>query len=133
MASQTPIALVFHGHFYQPPRENPWTDEVSREPSALPYHDWNERILSECYRANAFARVYGAGGRLQTLVNNYSHLSFNVGPTLARWIDKVDSARRATVAPRSAGGSTISSAGSGARPRASGCPRPRPIPPPWSR
>jgi alpha-amylase/alpha-mannosidase (GH57 family) len=90
MASHTPIALVIHGHFYQPPRENPWTDEVSREPSALPYHDWNERILSECYRANAFARVYGAGGRLQTLVNNYSHLSFNVGPTLARWIDKVD-------------------------------------------
>ncbi len=90
MASSTPIALVIHGHFYQPPRENPWTDEVSREPSALPYHDWNERILSECYRANAFARVYGSAGRLHTLVNNYSHLSFNIGPTLARWIDRVD-------------------------------------------
>jgi alpha-amylase/alpha-mannosidase (GH57 family) len=86
----TPIALVVHGHFYQPPRENPWTDAVSREPSAAPYHDWNERILSECYRANAFARVYGSGGRIQTLVNNYTHLSFNVGPTLARWIDTTD-------------------------------------------
>jgi alpha-amylase/alpha-mannosidase (GH57 family) len=84
------IALVVHGHFYQPPRENPWTDAVSREPSAAPYHDWNERILSECYRANAFARVYGPGGRIQGLVNNYTHLSFNVGPTLARWIDVTD-------------------------------------------
>jgi alpha-amylase/alpha-mannosidase (GH57 family) len=90
MPSTTPIALVIHGHFYQPPRENPWTDEVSPEPSAAPYHDWNQRILSECYRANAFARVYGTAGRIQTLVNNYSHLSFNVGPTLARWIEVHD-------------------------------------------
>jgi alpha-amylase/alpha-mannosidase (GH57 family) len=86
----TPIALVVHGHFYQPPRENPWTDAVSREPSAAPYHDWNERILSESYRANAFARIHGPGGRIQALVNNYTHLSFNVGPTLARWIDATD-------------------------------------------
>jgi alpha-amylase/alpha-mannosidase (GH57 family) len=85
-----PIALIVHGHFYQPPRENPWTDEVPREPSAAPFHDWNERIHAECYRANAFARLYGARDRVRRLTNNYAHLSFNFGPTLARWIERAD-------------------------------------------
>jgi alpha-amylase/alpha-mannosidase (GH57 family) len=84
------IALVVHGHFYQPPRENPWTDEVSREPSATPFHDWNERISAECYRANAFARLHGANDRIRSLVNNYAHLSFNIGPTLARYVERFD-------------------------------------------
>jgi alpha-amylase/alpha-mannosidase (GH57 family) len=85
-----PTALVVHGHFYQPPRENPWTDEITREPSAAPFHDWNERILAECYRANAFARIFGPSEDIQGLVNNYAHISFNVGPTLARFIARRD-------------------------------------------
>ena len=85
-----PTALVVHGHFYQPPRENPWTDEITREPSAAPFHDWNERILAECYRANAFARIFGPSEDIQSLVNNYAHISFNVGPTLARFIARRD-------------------------------------------
>jgi hypothetical protein len=64
-------ALIIHGHFYQPPRENPWTGEVEREVSAAPYHDWNERIHAECYAANAAALV---GSHR---VNNYAHISFN--------------------------------------------------------
>ncbi|HEY0707879.1 MAG TPA: glycoside hydrolase, partial [Polyangia bacterium] len=85
-----PIALVVHGHFYQPPRENPWTDHITREPSAAPFHDWNARISAECYRANAFARLYGHSENIEALVNNYAYLSFNFGPTLARWIDRLD-------------------------------------------
>ena len=88
----SPIALVVHGHFYQPPRENPWTDQIPREPSAAPYHDWNERIHAESYRANAFARIHGGDGRIESIVNNYERLSFNVGPTLARWISRQDPA-----------------------------------------
>jgi hypothetical protein len=88
----SPIALVVHGHFYQPPRENPWTDQIPREPSAAPHHDWNERIDAESYRANAFARIHGADGRIESIVNNYERLSFNVGPTLARWIGRQDPA-----------------------------------------
>ena len=56
-------ALVVHGYFYQPPRENPWTEMVEREPSAEPYHDWNERIYHESYRQtyrDLFARVFDA-------------------------------------------------------------------------
>jgi hypothetical protein len=90
MSTPPSIALVVHGHFYQPPRENPWTDRVPREPSAAPEHDWNERILAECYRANAFARLHGARDTVRALINNYAHMSFNVGPTLARWIAERD-------------------------------------------
>jgi alpha-amylase/alpha-mannosidase (GH57 family) len=85
-----PIALVAHGHFYQPPRDNPWTDEVPREPSAAPFHDWNARIHAECYRANAYARIYGKDDRVRAMVNNYARLSFNFGPTLTRWIARHD-------------------------------------------
>jgi alpha-amylase/alpha-mannosidase (GH57 family) len=78
--------VCIHGHFYQPPRENPWLDAVERQDSASPYHDWNERIAVECYRPNAFARVLDAHGRIDRLVNNYARISFNVGPTLMAWL-----------------------------------------------
>jgi len=81
------VTLVVHGHFYQPPRENPWTEEVAREPSAAPAHDWNERITSECYRPNAAARVVDGRNRLLALVDNYRLLSFNFGPTLTSWLE----------------------------------------------
>ncbi len=98
MRSNDRIALVVHGHFYQPPRENPWTDEVPREPSAAPAHDWNERINDECYRANAFARIFGPDDRIREMVNNYAYLSFNFGPTLARWIERHDPRTHARLA-----------------------------------
>src|SRR5262245_54469903 len=75
-------ALIFHGHFYQPPRENPWTGEVEQEVSAAPFHDWNERIHAECYGPNAAARVG------DHIVNNYAKISFNFGPTLLSWMEK---------------------------------------------
>jgi alpha-amylase/alpha-mannosidase (GH57 family) len=74
-------ALIIHGHFYQPPREDPWTGEVEREPSAAPYHDWNERVHAECYAANAAAPVG------EHVVNNYANTSFNFGPTLLSWLE----------------------------------------------
>ncbi len=80
-------ALVIHGHFYQPPRENPWTGNVDREPSAHPEHDWNERIYRECYRPNAFARIVSDFNQIEEIVNNYAHLSFNFGPTLLSWME----------------------------------------------
>ena len=86
--SETPDRWIcIHGHFYQPPRENPWLEVVEPQPTAHPYRDWNERITAECYGPNAVARILGAHGRLAQLVNNYSRISCNVGPTLKliRW------------------------------------------------
>jgi len=80
-----PIHLVIHGHFYQPPRENPWTGTIERQESAAPFHDWNVRIADECYLPNARARVLDEHGRIQDIVNNYERLSWNVGPTLLAW------------------------------------------------
>ncbi len=80
------VTFVVHGHFYQPPRENPWTEEVAREPSAAPAHDWNERITAECYRPNGVARVVDERNRVLALVDNYRLLSFNIGPTLTSWL-----------------------------------------------
>jgi hypothetical protein len=82
------VDLVVHGHFYQPPRENPWTEEVAAEPSAAPFHDWNERITAECYRPNGWARVVDEAGRLVDIVNTYELISFNVGPTLMSWLEQ---------------------------------------------
>jgi alpha-amylase/alpha-mannosidase (GH57 family) len=84
----TNTALVIHGHFYQPPRENPWTDTVEREAGAHPFHDWNERIYYECYRANAFARIADRYNRVQSIVNNYQGINFNFGPTLLTWLER---------------------------------------------
>jgi (1->4)-alpha-D-glucan 1-alpha-D-glucosylmutase len=78
--------ICIHGHFYQPPRENPWLDMVELQDSAYPYHDWNERITAECYGPNAVARILGPDGRIERLVNNYARMSFDVGPTLLRWM-----------------------------------------------
>ena len=80
-------ALIVHGHFYQPPRENPWTGQVETETPAAPFHDWNERIHFECYRANAFVRA-GEPGPDEQFINNYEHLSFNFGPTLLSWLEQ---------------------------------------------
>lgn len=91
MSKRQPISLVVHGHFYQPPRENPWTDEVPREPSAAPFPNWNARIHAECYRANAYARIYESKNVIGSIVNNYANISFDLGPTLARWIERHDS------------------------------------------
>jgi alpha-amylase/alpha-mannosidase (GH57 family) len=75
-----------HGHFYQPPRENPWLEAVELQDSAHPYHDWNERITAECYAPNAHSRVLDAECRIERIVNNYSRISFNFGPTLLSWM-----------------------------------------------
>lgn len=78
--------LVVHGHFYQPPRTNPFTGRIERENSAHPWHDWNERITAYCYRPNAYARILGGDGHIVSTTNNYGHMSFDVGPTLAAWL-----------------------------------------------
>ncbi|MEQ1787343.1 MAG: DUF3536 domain-containing protein [Acidimicrobiales bacterium] len=80
------VALVIHGHFYQPPREDPWTGEVPVQPSAAPFHDWNERITAECYAPNTIVGVMGDDGEA-FVVNTFAHLSFNVGPTLLSWLE----------------------------------------------
>ncbi|MBU2572989.1 MAG: DUF3536 domain-containing protein [Elusimicrobia bacterium] len=80
--------LAIHAHFYQPPRENPWTGEIPPQGTAFPYNDWNERIARECYIPNAYARINDSMGRTVELVNNYEYLSFNFGPTLLAWFEK---------------------------------------------
>ncbi|MFL6209496.1 MAG: DUF3536 domain-containing protein [Pyrinomonadaceae bacterium] len=79
-------ALIIHGHFYQPPRENPWTDTIEPQPSARPFANWNERIYRECYRPNSYARIIDARGGVERIVNNYANISFNFGPTLISWL-----------------------------------------------
>ena len=81
-------SVVVHGHFYQPPREDPWLDEVEREPSAAPFHDWNERIEQECYRAVVAARLSEAAGRITRIVNTLTSISFDFGPTLLEWMER---------------------------------------------
>ncbi|MFH0910722.1 MAG: DUF3536 domain-containing protein [Planctomycetota bacterium] len=78
--------VCIHGHFYQPPRENPWLGAVERQPGAAPFHDWNERITAECYAASARARIHDAERRIDRLANNFLNISFNVGPTLFQWL-----------------------------------------------
>ena len=80
------VCLCIHGHFYQPPRENPWLEAVELQESARPYHDWNEKINRECYLPNAMARVLDEKGRIVDIVNNYEKISFNFGPTLFPWL-----------------------------------------------
>ena len=82
--------ICVHGHFYQPPRENPWLEEVQIQTSADPYHDWNARITAECYGPNANARILDDRGRIAHVVNNYASISFNFGPTLLSWLERHD-------------------------------------------
>jgi alpha-amylase/alpha-mannosidase (GH57 family) len=82
--------VCVHGHFYQPPRENPWLDAIDSQPSAAPYHDWNARITAECYAPNTAARILDEQGRIQHIINNYAWMSFNVGPTLMRWLAQAE-------------------------------------------
>src|SRR5260370_24910795 len=74
--------VCVHGHFYQPPRENPWLEAVELQDSAYPYHDWHERITAECYAPNGASRILASDGRVSKVVNNYQRISFNFGPTL---------------------------------------------------
>ena len=83
--------VCIHGHFYQPPRENPWLEAIEGQPSAYPYHDWNERISAECYAPNANARILDGENRIVSIVNNYASMSFNFGPTLLSWLEEKES------------------------------------------
>jgi hypothetical protein len=75
----TRARLAVHAHFYQPSRLDPWTGRVPVEPSAAPFHDWNERVAAECYRPNAER-------------GSLARLSFDLGPTLASWMAEADPA-----------------------------------------
>ncbi|WP_263350631.1 DUF3536 domain-containing protein [Acidicapsa acidisoli] len=85
-AETTKRFVCIHGHFYQPPRENPWLETIETQDSAAPYHDWNERICSECYATNGAARVVNNENQITRIVNNYARMSFNFGPTLLSWL-----------------------------------------------
>jgi alpha-amylase/alpha-mannosidase (GH57 family) len=80
--------ICIHGHFYQPPRENPWLEDIEIQDSAFPYHDWNERITAECYAPNFASRNLDSEGRILNIVSNYARMSFNFGPTLLSWLEK---------------------------------------------
>ena len=79
--------LCIHGHFYQPPRENPWLNKVEIQDSAYPYHDWNHRINAECYARNSASRILNEEGKIVDIINNYAWMSFNIGPTLLTWME----------------------------------------------
>jgi hypothetical protein len=79
---------IIHGHFYQPPRENPWLGIIETQPSAAPAHDWNERVYNDCYRPNAYSRILDSHGAICGIYNNYQNLSFNFGPTLFSWLEE---------------------------------------------
>ena len=104
-------AIVIHGHFYQPPRENPWLEAVEIQDSAAPYHDWNERVTAECYAPNTAARRVDDDNRIVDIVDNFEKISFNVGPTLMAWLarhaptvhDRIVDADRASVRARGHG------------------------------
>ncbi len=80
--------VCVHGHFYQPPRENPWLETVEAQDSASPYHDWNDRITAECYAPNGASRIQNLENEIIRIVNNYSRMSFNFGPTLLSWLQE---------------------------------------------
>jgi alpha-amylase/alpha-mannosidase (GH57 family) len=79
--------ICIHGHFYQPPRENPWLEAIEIQDSAYPYHDWNERVNAECYAPNTAARIMDGEGRILNIVSNYSRINFNFGPTVLSWME----------------------------------------------
>ena len=86
--STTKKFLTIHGHFYQPPRENPWLEAIELQDSALPFHDWNERICKECYNPNSVSRIVDNKNQILDIVNNYQYMSFNFGPTLLSWMEE---------------------------------------------
>ncbi len=79
--------VCVHGHFYQPPRENPWLETVEVQDSAAPFHDWNERITAECYAPNGASRITNKEGQITRILNNYARMSYNFGPTLLSWLE----------------------------------------------
>jgi hypothetical protein len=81
-------SLVLHAHCYQPPRADPWYGEIAAETSAHPFHDWNERILHECYGPMTTARITDSDERIVDLLNVFEYMSFDVGPTLADWLEE---------------------------------------------
>ena len=82
--------VCVHGHFYQPPRENAWLEEIEFQESAFPYHDWNERVSAESYAPNAASRILDDEGRIVDIVNNYARISFDAGPTLLAWMERAE-------------------------------------------
>lgn len=82
------VFLTIHGHFYQPPRENPWLEAIELQDSALPFHDWNERINKECYNPNSVSKIVDSKNRILDVVNNYEYMSYNFGPTLLSWMEQ---------------------------------------------
>lgn len=90
LPTSTGIYITIHGHFYQPPRENPYLNIIEKQPSAAPFHNWNERIYYECYRPNAFARIVNDQQQIVGIINNYEYMSFNIGPTLMSWLENYD-------------------------------------------
>jgi alpha-amylase/alpha-mannosidase (GH57 family) len=78
--------ICIHGHFYQPPRENPWLETVETQDSAAPYHDWNERVCAECYAVNGAARILNTKNQITRIVNNYARINYDFGPTLMSWL-----------------------------------------------
>src|ERR1700731_3588094 len=78
--------VCVHGHFYQPPRENPWLETVEVQDSAAPYHDWNDRITAECYAPNGASRITNSQDQIIRIMNNYARMSYNFGPTLLSWL-----------------------------------------------
>ncbi len=84
------VYIALHGHFYQPPRENPYLGKIERQSAAAPFQNWNERIHHECYRTNAFARILNDAGEVVEIINNFEYLSFNIGPTLMSWLAQYD-------------------------------------------
>lgn len=80
--------VCVHGHFYQPPRENPWLETVETQDAAAPYHDWNERITAECYAVNGASRILNEKKQIIRILNNYARISFNFGPTLLSWLEE---------------------------------------------
>jgi len=91
VAPRTPVEterfVCIHGHFYQPPRENPWLEIVEVQDSAAPYHDWNDRITAECYAPNGASRITDKENKIVRIMNNYAWISFNFGPTLLSWLN----------------------------------------------
>src|SRR3978361_37365 len=93
-STRTPITpngsnrfVCIHGHFYQPPRENPWLETVEVQDSAAPYHDWNERITAECYAPNGASRITNNADQIIRIINKSARMSFNFGPTLLSWLE----------------------------------------------